>query len=82
MYESHTGQVGQDMGSLLSSLIDDITLYSYNMLDISVITQSGDSALMIAAYYGYTKVIVELVYSGANLDLQNNVSQGVIFMWQ
>ena len=45
------------------------------MLDISVITQDGNSALMIAAYDGHTEVVVELVNSGANLDMQNNVSQ-------
>ena len=46
------------------------------MLDMFVvITQDGNSALMIAAYDGNTEVAVELVNSGANLDLQNNVSQ-------
>ena len=39
----------------------------------SVITQSGDTALMIAASGGHTKVIVELVKAKANLDLQNIV---------
>ena len=40
----------------------------------SVITQYGQTALMIAARRGYTKVVVELVKAKANLDLQNNVS--------
>ena len=40
----------------------------------SVITQSGDTALMIAARRGHTEVVVELVKAKANLDLQNNVS--------
>ena len=37
------------------------------------ITQDGDSALIKAAYYGETDVVVELVKGGANLDLQNEV---------
>ena len=50
---------------------------------MSVITQDGNSALMVAAYNGYTEVVVELVNSGANLDLQNNVCYiETPFMWQ
>ena len=41
------------------------------ILHMSVITQYGDSALMKAASYGYTEVVVELVK--ALLDLQNTV---------
>ena len=40
---------------------------------MSVITQDGDSALMRAAYWGETEVVVELVKAGALLDLQNTV---------
>ena len=40
----------------------------------SVITQSGETALMRAASGGHTEVVVELVKAKANLDLQNNVS--------
>ena len=40
----------------------------------SVITQSGETALMEAASEGHTKVVVELVKAKANLDLQDNVS--------
>ena len=40
---------------------------------LSLISQDGDSALMEAAYYGETDVVVELVKAGANLDLQNKV---------
>ena len=43
------------------------------ILHMSVITQYGDSALMKAASYGYTEVVVELVKAGALLDLQNTV---------
>ena len=40
---------------------------------MSVITQDGDSALMRAADWGRTEVVVELVKAGALLDLQNTV---------
>ena len=40
---------------------------------MSVVTQRGDSALIEAAFYGRTEVVVELVKAGANLDLQNKV---------
>ena len=40
----------------------------------SVITQYGGTALIEAASWGHTKVVVELVKAKANLDLQNNVS--------
>ena len=43
------------------------------ILHMSVITQGGDSALMTAAYWGETEVVVELVKAGALLDLQNTV---------
>ena len=43
------------------------------MLHMSVITQSGDSALMKATLYGFTEVIQLLVKAGANLDLQDEV---------
>ena len=39
----------------------------------SVITQSGETVLMIAVSEGRTEVVVELVKAKANLDLQNNV---------
>ena len=39
----------------------------------SVITQSGETALMKAVSEGRTEVVVELVKANANLDLQNNV---------
>ena len=39
----------------------------------SVITQSGDTALMRAVSKGQTKVVVELVKAKANLDLQDKV---------
>ena len=40
---------------------------------MSVITQSGYSALIWAAFDGHTEVVVELVKAKANLDLQNKV---------
>ena len=45
------------------------------ILNMSVNTQYGTSALMYAAHYGKTEVVVELVKAGANLDLQNTVCQ-------
>ena len=39
----------------------------------SLISQDGESALIVAAYYGETDVVVELVKRGANLDLQKKV---------
>ena len=45
------------------------------MIHMSVITQSGQSALMKGAYYGHTDIVKELVTAGANLNLQDNVCQ-------
>ena len=39
----------------------------------SVITQSGQTALMGAASGGHTEVVVELAKAKANLDLQDKV---------
>ena len=47
------------------------------MLHMSVITQSGDSALLWAVGYGHTDVVQQLVTAGANLDLQDEVCQYV-----
>ena len=44
----------------------------------SVITQYGQTALMIAARWGQTKAVVELVKAKANLDLQNKVMMFII----
>ena len=43
------------------------------VLHISIIVQSGWSALMTAADEGHTEVVVELVKAGANKDLQDEV---------
>ena len=48
------------------------------ILHMSVITQDGWSALMYAAWWGRTEVVVELVKAGANLNLQNTVCQYII----
>ena len=40
---------------------------------MSVITQDGDSALMIAAREGMTEVVSLLLEAGANINLQNEV---------
>ena len=42
-------------------------------LHMSVITQDGEPALMIAAREGWTEVVSLLLMSGANTDLQNEV---------
>ena len=47
------------------------------MLHMSVITQSGESALLNAAFYGHTEIVQQLVKAGANLDLQDEVCQYV-----
>ena len=43
------------------------------ILDMSVITQRGDTALMEAVRGGHTEALVELVKAGANVDMQNTV---------
>ena len=45
------------------------------ILHMSVITQDGWSALMLAAMMGDTEAVVELVKAGANVDMQNKVCQ-------
>ena len=45
------------------------------ILHMSVITQWGDTALMVAASEGKNEVVVELVKAGANVDMQNRVCQ-------
>ena len=42
-------------------------------LHMSVITQDGDSALIMAARWGRTEVVSLLLQAGANTDLQNKV---------
>ena len=44
-------------------------------LHMSVITQNGDSALMMAARWGKTEVVSLLLEARANTDLQNKVCQ-------
>ena len=44
-----------------------------NFTTTSVITQDGETALMKAAWDGYTEVVVELVKAKVNLDLQDKV---------
>ena len=43
-------------------------------LHVSIITQSGDSPLILAARWGRTEVVSLLVKAGAALDLQNKVN--------
>ena len=51
------------------------------ILHMSVITQRGVSALMFAAVYGKTEVVVELVKAGANVDMQNEVCQYIYVVY-
>ena len=44
---------------------------------MSVITQNGYSALMMAARKGRTEVVSLLLKAGANIHLQNEVHVGV-----
>ena len=52
------------------------------ILHVSVITQTGDSALMraCAAWRGHTETVAELVKAKANLDLQNYVRIQLVMM--
>ena len=52
------------------------------LLHISVITQDGYSALMIAAREGNTEVVLSLVEAGANTDLQNKVESLCICIYK
>ena len=45
------------------------------ILHMSVITQGGDTALMLAAREGKSEAIVELVKAGANVEMLNRVCQ-------
>ena len=53
-------------------------------LHMSVITQYGNSALMLAAQEGMTDVVSLLLKAGANTDLQNKVyvSVHVQVVWE
>ena len=45
------------------------------VLNTLVMIQDGKTALRIAAEFGRTEVVVELVKAGADLNLQDSVSQ-------
>ena len=44
-----------------------------SIVDMSFVTQYGDSVLTQTAMHGLADVVVELLKAGANLDLQNKV---------
>ena len=46
---------------------------------MSVITQYGYSPLILAADWGRTGAIAQLINSGANLDLQDEVCQYTLY---
>ena len=45
------------------------------ILHMSVVTQDGWSALIVAAMRGKTEMVVHLVKAGANVDMQDEVCQ-------
>ena len=45
----------------------------HTVTNTSLLTQNGESALMIAARCGKTETVVELVKTGANVHLQDKV---------
>ena len=54
-----------------------VILHVHACTCMSVIPQDGDSALMYAARWGWTKVVIELVKARSSLNLQNTVCQYV-----
>ena len=50
-----------------------IYVYMYILPHLSSHVQDGRSALILAARWGYTEVVVELVKARANLELQDEV---------
>ena len=49
-------------------------------LHMSVITQNGDTALMMAVREGMNEVVSLLLKAGANTDLQNEVSLSTVVL--
>ena len=47
--------------------------YLVNQIILTLSSQCGSSALILAAWFGYTETVIELVTAGAKLDLQNKV---------
>ena len=52
-----------------------VSISLHVILHMSVIIQDGVSALMVAAMWGRTEIVVELVKARANVDMQNKVCQ-------
>ena len=48
---------------------------------MSILIQEGDTPLHSAAYWGNTETVDHLVSAGANVNITNNVSQYVVFMY-
>ena len=48
---------------------------------MSILIQEGNTALHDAAYWGRTETVDHLVSAGANVNITNNVSQYVVFMY-
>ena len=48
---------------------------------MSIFIQDGNTALHRAALMGYTEIVDHLVSAGAGVNITNNVSQYVVFMY-
>ena len=48
---------------------------------MSILIQDGDTALHNAAYTGHTETVDHLVSAVADVNITNNVSQYVVFMY-
>ena len=51
------------------------------ILHMSVITQDGWSALMVAAQEGHTETVAELVKAGADMNLQDYVCLNIVHVF-
>ena len=59
---------------LIKAVIRTASVTNITMLLIILFSiQTGDSALILAAWHGHTDIVVELVKAGAKLDLQDEV---------
>ena len=54
-----------------------VNTYIVCVYSVSVITQEEYSALMLAAMMGKIETVVELVKTGADVDVQNRVCQDI-----
>ena len=48
---------------------------------MSILIQYGDTALHCAAFEGHTETVDHLVSAGADVNITNDVSQYIVFMY-